>query len=131
MGPTRVCSFQQVTTYACETFPSGSTPKALFIVFSNKALTILHGWISSMTNQSHYTTGTTDLLGMSIHSRHNRHICFTLGPTKACLPKQETYQLGATTNKMHCSLSSPRELHNPPWHKLFNAQPSNTITQQM
>jgi hypothetical protein len=36
-----------------------------------------------------------------------QHICCTLGPTKACLPKQATYQSGATANKVHCSLSSP------------------------
>ncbi len=131
MGPTRVCSFQQVTTYACETFPSGSTPKALFIVFSNKALTVLHGWISSMTSQYHYLTGSADLSGMSIHSRHNNTSALPWDPLELACQSKKTYQLGATTNKMHCSLSSPRDLHNPPLHKLFNAQLANTITQQM
>jgi hypothetical protein len=57
-----------------------------------------------------------------LHSRHRRHICCALEPTRACLPKQATYQSDATTNKVHYSLSSPRDHHSPPWLKLLNAQ---------
>ena len=38
---------------------------------------------------------------------YSKHIYCILGPTIAHLPKQATYQSGAITNKVHCSLSSP------------------------
>ena len=41
--------------------------------------------------------------------------------------KQVTYQLDATTNKVHCSLSSPRDQHSPPWLKLLNAHPAKVL----
>ena len=36
--------------------------------------------------------------------------------------KQATYQPDTITNKVHYSLSSPRDQHSPPWLKLLNAQ---------
>ena len=41
--------------------------------------------------------------------------------------KQATYQSDATTNKVHCSLSSLRDQHSPPWLKLLNAKPVKVL----
>ena len=41
--------------------------------------------------------------------------------------KQVTYQSNATTNKVHYSLSSPRDQHSPPWLKLLNAHPAKVL----
>uniref|UniRef100_A0A2N9FQC2 Uncharacterized protein n=1 Tax=Fagus sylvatica TaxID=28930 RepID=A0A2N9FQC2_FAGSY len=41
--------------------------------------------------------------------------------------KASNVSINAATNKVHYSLSSPRDQHSPPWLKLLNAQPAKVL----
>ncbi len=63
------------------------------------------------------------------HGRlHHETICGSISWEKWSDGEDKSkWHSDATTNKVHCSLSSPRDQHSPPWLKLFNAQPAKVL----
>ncbi len=131
MVPTKACLFQQATTYMCGTLQLGETLNKVHYTLSFPKSPHGAPWLELCDIKkfkSLYNRKTQQKLGL--HSRHSKHIYCTLGPTRACLPKQATYQSSAKKIKctVHClfqqnhSRSSMAETFQYPTSQNFTQQ---------